>query len=190
MTELLAQFLPQRLLHASRRRAALAALRRTRRRPASVLFVCNGNIFRSPFAAAVLQRALARKGPRPMQVESAGFIGPGRPISPTAIAAAARRGVDLAGHTSQLVLADLVRAADLVVVMDAPQRRTVCERFGRAPQDVLLLGDFDPAPVTSRAIEDPVEQGPEVCDRVYARIERCVGELANALGDVEREREG
>ena len=43
---------------------------------------------------------------------------------------------------------------------------------------------------TSRAIEDPVEQGPEVCDRVYARIERCVGELANALGDVEREREG
>jgi hypothetical protein len=47
---------------------------------------------------------------------------------------------------------------------------------------VLLLGDFDPLPVASRGIEDPVEQGPEVCARVYARIERCVEELAQALG--------
>lgn len=168
-----------RLLHGSRRRAALAALRRAV--PKSVLFVCHGNIFRSPFAAAALQRALERARVSGVRVESAGLMTAGRPVPRDAIAAAARRGIDLTQHASQLLLADVARTADLVVVMDEAQRRTVCERFGRWPRDVVLLGDFDPAASTSRAIEDPVEQGPEVCERVYARIERCVGQLGSAL---------
>jgi len=172
--------MPDRLLHRSRRRAALAALRE-RRPPASVLVLCNGNIFRSPFAAAVLQRELNVRGAGSIRVESAGFAAHGRPSPPHAVAAAARHGIDLAGHTSQLLVAPVARAADLIVVMEELQRRTICERFGRAARDVLLLGDLDPMPVTSRAIEDPVEQDQEVCDRAYARIARCVGELARAL---------
>jgi len=172
--------MPDRLLHRSRRRAALGALR-ARRPPACVLVLCNGNIFRSPFAAAVLQRELTVRGAGSMRVESAGFAGHGRPSPPHAVAAAARHGIDLAGHTSQLLVAPVARAADLIVVMEELQRRTICERFGRVARDVLLLGDLDPMPVTSRAIEDPVEQGPAVCERAYARIERCVGELARAL---------
>jgi hypothetical protein len=42
----------------------------------------------------------------------------------------------------------------------------------------------------TRAIEDPVEQGPEVCERVYARIERCVGELARAVAGVGTQHRG
>jgi protein-tyrosine-phosphatase len=183
MAGLLSQVLQlsRRLLQRSRRRAALAALVRASRLPKAILFVCHGNIFRSPFAAAVLRRALERGGVNGVRVESAGLIGAGRPVPRDAIATAARRGIDLSRHTSQLVLADVVRAAELVVVMDELQRRMVCERFGRWPRDVLLLGDFDPTAVASRAIEDPVEQGPEVCERVYARIERCVAQLADAL---------
>src|SRR2546421_2655421 len=173
---------PDQLLHGARRRAALAALAGAERAPESVLVICNGNIFRSPFAAAVLRRALELRGLGRVRVDSAGFAGPGRASPADAIAAAARRGVDLASHSSQLVMADLVRAADLIVVMDGLQRRMICERFGRSPRAVLLLGDFDPLGVASRAIEDPVEQGPGVCATVYARIERCVEELAQALG--------
>ncbi len=134
---------PDRLLHNGRRRAALAALASAERVPISVLVICNGNIFRSPFAAAVLRRALELRGLGRVRVDSAGFAGPGRATPAGAVAA---------------------------------------ERFGRSPRGVLLLGDFDPLPVASRGIEDPVEQGPEVCARVYARIERCVEELAQALG--------
>ena len=172
--------MPDRLLHASRRRAALVAL--AAHGPLrSVLVVCNGNIFRSPFAAAVLNRALERSG---VAVDSAGFIGPGRPSPADAVVVAARRGIDLRGHRSQLLMPDLVRAADVILVMDAAQRRTICERFGASPQDVLLLGDFDPAPIETRAIEDPVEQGPHVCEVVYGRIERCVGALVRGLRSV------
>ncbi len=172
--------MPDRLLHRSRHRAALAALT-ARRPPVCVLVLCSGNIFRSPFAAALLQRELNLRGAGSVRVESAGFAAHGRRSPPHAIAAAARHGIDLAGHTSQLVVADLARAADLIVVMEDLQRRSICERFGRVGRDVLLLGDLDPMPVMSRAIEDPVEQDPEVCDRAYARIERCVKQLATVL---------
>src|SRR2546421_9572519 len=128
---------PDRLLHNGRRRAALATLAGAERVPASLLVICNGSIFRSPFAAAVLRRALELRGLGRVRVDSAGFAGPGRPTPPDAVAAAARRGVDLTSHSSQLVMADLVRAADLIVVMDAMQRRMICERFGRSPRGVL-----------------------------------------------------
>src|SRR5436190_1524782 len=57
--------MPDRLLHPRRRLAALASLN-ARRPPARVLVVCNGNIFRIPFAAVVLRRVI---GPRGVQVE-------------------------------------------------------------------------------------------------------------------------
>src|SRR2546429_6565096 len=181
---------PDRLLHNGRRRAALAALAGAERVPTSVLVICNGNIFRSPFAAAVLRRALELRGLGRVRVDSAGFAGAGRPTPADAVAAAARRAIDLSRHASQLVMADVVRAADLIVVMDALQRRMICERFGRSPRGVLLLGDFDPLPVASRGIEDPVEQGSEVCARVYARIERCVEELAQSLASIAQQPAG
>src|SRR5207302_1681077 len=94
------------------------------------------NIFRSPFAAAALRRVA---GPR-VQVESAGFLGPGRPAARDALAAAAGRGVDLSAHRSQLITAPLVQWADLIVVMDAVQRQTLCDRFGRTARDILMPG--------------------------------------------------
>jgi protein-tyrosine phosphatase len=160
-----------------RRRKALENLRE-RTRPAAVLVVCHGNICRSPLAAAVLGRGLAALG---IDVQSAGFIGFNRPPPAEAIAAAVRHKVDLTQHRSRLLTTSVVRAADLIVVMDATQRRLLCERFGRAPRDVVVLGDFDPEPVESRTIRDPVNEGLEVFSEVYERIARCAHHFATAL---------
>jgi protein-tyrosine phosphatase len=168
---------PGRLLHPLRRRAARQTLKG--RRPRSVVVVCHGNICRSPVAGALLARALVRVGTR---VDSAGFLGANRPAPPEAVAAAARRGVDLSMHRSRLLTPALARSADLIVVMEPRQQREVLDRFGRSLRDVVVLGDFDPTPLQARAIRDPVEQGPEVFDESYARIERCVRELATLLG--------
>jgi len=168
---------PERLLHPLRRRKALEALR-GRPRPATLLVVCHGNICRSPMAAALLVRELAPHG---IDVQSAGFVGFNRPPPVEALLAARRHGVDLTGHQSRLVTADLARAADLIVVMDSTQRRVVCERFGRRPSDVIILGDVDPGLGETRTIRDPVDQDQEVFNRVYERISRCVRELASAL---------
>ena len=55
---------------------------------------------------------------------------------------------------------------DLIVVMDPGQRRLICERFGRLPRDVVVLGDFDPTAVDTRTIRDPVDQKREVFDAI------------------------
>jgi protein-tyrosine-phosphatase len=168
---------PDQLLHPLRRRRALAAIRR-RPPPVSVLVVCHGNICRSPFAAVRLAAYLAPTGVR---VGSAGFIGPNRACPPEAVVAAARRGVDLAAHRSQLLTAETARRADLIVVMDPAQGRAIRDRFGRLRRDIVL-GDLDPAPLARRTIQDPVDQCLEVFEQSYARIERCVVELVQALG--------
>lgn len=172
---------PGRLLHSLRRRAARQALKD--RAPRSILVVCHGNVCRSPFAAALLRQALGALGVR---VESAGFVAPKRSAPPEAVAAAARRGVDLSDHRSRLLTPDLARWAELIVVMDPVQQREVRERFGRAWSDLVVLGDLDPAPLRggggARTIRDPIGQGREVFEASYARIERCVGELAKVLG--------
>ncbi len=169
---------PGRLLHPLHRRRARAALQR-RPAPATVLIVCHGNICRSPFAAARLAGELAAAGVR---VGSAGFIGPNRPCPPEAMTAAARRGVDLSGHRSQLLTADSARRADLIVVMDPAQARAIRDRFARRLRDIVVLGDLDPAPLATRTIQDPVDQCVEVFEQSYARIERCVAELVRVLG--------
>jgi len=168
---------PDRLLHPLRRRAARAELAR-RGPPSSLLVICHGNICRSPFAAAVLRARLAGTG---VSVESAGFFGPGRRSPTIAIDAARQWHHDLRAHRSRLLTMDLVRATDLLIVMDGTQRRDVSDRFGRHPRDVFLLGDFDPQPIHTRAIQDPIEQPPAVYEQVYARIERCVALFAGAL---------
>lgn len=169
---------PDRLLHGLRRRAVVRALR-ARALPRTILVVCHGNICRSPFAAGLLTRAL---GPAGVLVASAGFVSPGRPAPAEGSIAAARRGVDLSAHRSQLLTPVLVAEAQIIIVMDARQQRMVCERFGRSVADVLLLGDLDPDPIATRAIHDPVEQPLEAFEGSYARIERCVGAFLRALG--------
>ena len=169
---------PDRLLHAWRRRAVVRALR-ARPEPRAILVVCHGNICRSPFAAALLSRAL---GPAGVLVASAGFVGPGRPVPAEGSIAAARRGVDLSAHRSQLLTPMLAAEAEIILVMDARQQRMVCERFGRSPADVWLLGDLDPDAIATRAIHDPVEQPLEAFEESYARIERCAGAFLLALG--------
>ena len=169
---------PDRFLHRLRRRAAQRALR-TRPWPRTILVVCHGNICRSPFAAGLLSRAL---GPTGTLVASAGFVGPGRVVPAEGSIAAARRGIDLSAHRSQLLTPVLAAEAQVIVVMDATQQRMVCERFGRFPSDVILLGDLDPEPIDTRAIHDPIDQPLAAFERSYARIERCADAFIAALG--------
>lgn len=86
-----------------------------------VLFVCLGNICRSPAAEGVFLHLLAREGlESAFVVDSAGTGGwhIGRPADPRIRAAAARRGIELPSRARQLEAADLLRF-DHILTMDA-----------------------------------------------------------------------
>jgi protein-tyrosine-phosphatase len=168
-----ARHLPDRLLHPWRRRSALRRLAQLPRQ-GTVLFVCHGNICRSPYAAEVARKLL----PATVAVESAGFIGLNRPSPPEAVAAAAERGIDLVPHRSQVIELEHVREVDLVVVMDSEQRHRLVSSRPELGSRVFLLGDLDPEPITRRTVIDPVEKPVEAFRTCYDRIDRCVAVLA------------
>jgi protein-tyrosine-phosphatase len=170
--------LPDRVRHARRRAAATGEIGRWTLR--SVLFVCHANLCRSPFAAAVFLRALPPEIRRRVTVRSVGFVEPGRSAPPRAVAAAARRGIDLSAHRSALLSRDAARAADLVVVMSPEQADALRASFTRESL-VVILGDLDPLPIDSRTIRDPWGGGAEAYEESYERLERCVRALADAV---------
>jgi protein-tyrosine phosphatase len=79
-----------------------------------ILFVCSGNICRSPFA-----EVLARDLRADVEFASAGTIAlNGNPASATGIAVAAELGVDLIGHRATHLTADVLARSDLVYAME------------------------------------------------------------------------
>ncbi len=168
---------PDRWLHPLRRAGALRVLSRAPR-PRAVLFLCHGNICRSPYAAAVFERAIFSSIGAPIAVHSAGFIGPNRPMPREGLQVAALRGLDLGSHRSALI--DQARLADaaLIVVMDAHQRRALHERFSCRGKRVIILSDLDSLPIDRRAIPDPFDKPVAVFADAYDRIDRCVNALA------------
>jgi protein-tyrosine phosphatase len=165
-----------RLLHPWRRRRAVKHIARVQ--PRSVLFVCLGNICRSPFAEVALSHRLTQPH---VKVTSCGFIGPNRSSPERAQAAATVCGLDLSNHRSKTITEPMIERADLVVVMESSHRRRL--RFQhRVPADrIVLLGDLDSEPISRRAIDDPYGRTEEVFVECYRRIDRCVGALADAL---------
>ncbi len=146
-----------------------------------MLFICQGNICRSPYAAAAFADKLPERLRQRYTTRSAGFIGPGRASPANAIAAAAALGIDLASHLSSALPEELPDAPSLIVVMDADQSRRIRERFTRRKPVVLQLGDLDPAPISRRPIPDPIDASAPVFQRTYQRIDRCVAELCRLL---------
>lgn len=170
---------PDRLLHPLRSRRAHATLPSLQ--PGDHLLVlCYGNICRSPFAAAALRETLARIGMRDIFVDSAGFVGPGRPMPTIGLEFAATRGMDLSAHRSQLLSPALVDAARVVLVMDISQRSRLTTSIGTT-RPVLLLGDFDHSPIATRAIRDPWSQPASVFAEVFMRLERCTAAVGVGL---------
>jgi protein-tyrosine phosphatase len=168
-----AKHTPDRLLHPRRRRRALRRVGTAR--PDSLLVMCLGNICRSPFAGGVLERLLPER-----EVRSAGFLESGRPAPREAVSVGALHGVNLSGHRSTQITPEALARADLVIVMDGRQAARIA---AMAPAGTLVerLGDFDPGPIETRTVVDPVDRDLAFFERVYERIDACCDSLARGI---------
>jgi protein-tyrosine phosphatase len=123
---------------------------------ASVLFVCLGNICRSPLAEGALRAAAARAG-IDVTVDSAGTGGwhAGEPPDRRAQAAALRHGTDISGQRARQVRAEDFRRFDYVLALD---RQNLSDLAAIAPPDatarVSLLMDLVPGR-TGSSVADP-----------------------------------
>lgn len=91
----------------------------------SVLFVCTGNLCRSP-AAELLFRA--RVSGLPVEVSSAGTSGvSGHGMDAASALAVRELGVDSSGHVARRLTTDMTSAADLVLTADSAQRSIIVQ---------------------------------------------------------------
>ena len=160
------------------RQHARARLRAALRHPAAggVVFVCLGNICRSPFAAAALAAQPALRSPA---IGSAGTLPrPGRPSPPLAVQAAAALGIDLAAHRSAWLSRAMAETATVLVVFDEATRRAVLDRYPDLGERVIKLGDL----LDGADIADPVDGDAAVFAAAYATITAAVTELGRRLG--------
>ncbi|MDX1394146.1 MAG: hypothetical protein R3195_07140 [Gemmatimonadota bacterium] len=155
-----------------RRRGARRRVREVR--PRRVLVMCLGNICRSPYVEGVLRRDAPE-----LDVRSAGFLESGRPAPREAVSVAAEHGVNLTAHRSSQITPDMLRWADLVLVMDGKQAMRVESLEGGVL--VERLGDFDPGRIDTRTVIDPIDRDRDFFDRIYTRLDACCRALVQAL---------
>jgi len=119
-----------------------------------VLFVCTGNICRSPLAAALMQRALAERGVDSIDVSSAGTgAWDGAPVSEGAYLVGLEQGLDLSAHRARLLTRDLVERSDLILTMARHHRARVDELGGQGR--VFVFGEYAGREGEAAEVSDP-----------------------------------
>jgi protein-tyrosine-phosphatase len=170
------------LARARKRHAAMVRSGVLSRPVASVLFVCLGNICRSPFAAAVAFERLPG-----IAIDSAGFLQhDGRPSPPHIVTAAKSLGVDLSDARAQRVTESQIAAAGLVVCMDLAHLEMIEREFPEALPKATLLGLF--ASEGPAEIRDPYDMSPSATRAVLVQMMRALDAFAGAqlqMGDVQ-----
>lgn len=150
-----------------------------------ILFVCTANRYRSPIAEACFKRLADSQSHQPWDVASAGtWTENGLPPMPEAIQKADEMGLDIRSHRSRAITSEILRSADLTIVMEYGQKDALQIEFPFAAQKIYLLTEL--CTKISYSIPDPVkakgdkQAAAEICRLINAGFEAI---CARALGN-------
>lgn len=144
-----------------------------------ILFICIGNICRSPMAEGLLKQAMPGKA-----VCSAGLSAMvGEPADPLSVQLMREHGIDISGHRAQNLASWMIHEADLILTMDGDQQRFIESHYPLARGKVMRLGEhklYD--------VPDPYQQGLASFRHAFNLIAHGVDRLAERIAalDVDR----
>lgn len=138
-----------------------------------LLFVCIGNICRSPTAEVLMRHRL--QGRPGVEVASAGLQAMvGRPIDPAAAELLREAGHDPDGHQARQASASVLAGADLILVMEQAHLARIVREVPQVSGKTFLLGKWR----GGREIPDPYRQQRAAFEHVYGLIDDCVASWA------------
>ena len=148
----------------------------------NILFVCTGNLCRSPLAEGYMRKILADKGLLEVEVSSAGcWAGNGAQVSEGAQKVAEENGFQLSEHRSRPMTPEMVARADIVAAMDEEQREEIVNLAPAEKNKVVLLRSFAPDGTTESSIPDPYGADLDSYRYVFQLIKESVGGLYRHL---------
>ncbi len=130
-----------------------------------ILFICSGNICRSPMAAEYARHRAAQVGLSHHLVDSAGTLGiEGAPASGEAVTVLHEHGLDLSSHRSRGLRRSDLTASDMVLVMEHRHLEELEDRFTERVGETYLLRAFEDGP-------DPTPGAPDLDDPIGLPLE-------------------
>jgi protein-tyrosine-phosphatase len=145
-----------------------------------VLFVCTGNTCRSPMAEGILRSMLKQKGIKEVEVKSAGTCGLHfAPVSIFAAQVAKQKGVDLFRHRSRELTGDMIKEANLILVLAQEHLDYIGRMAPNAVSKTFLLKAFARGTSASNrdgeegvmSVKDPIGGSLEDYQRSFSEIE-------------------
>jgi glycine hydroxymethyltransferase len=147
----------------------------------TILFVCTGNVCRSPMAEGLFRHMVQKRAD--IRVLSAGVNAyPGQPPSTHAVEALAELGIDISRQRSVPLTEKLVREADWIVAMTRSHLDSIFFYFPEATEKTYLLREFEDG-ATSLDIADPIGLGYDAYVAARDSIQAALPGLLRALDE-------
>jgi protein-tyrosine phosphatase len=133
-------------------------------------------------AEALMRQALATRGLEQVTVSSAGTgAWDGAPVSEGAYLVGLENGLDLSGHSARLLTRDVVRGADLILVMSGHHLARVVELGGE--HKVHLLAAYAGRDETQAEVSDPFGSDLASYRTTFAELQELIGAVAGRVAD-------
>lgn len=156
--------------------------------PRSVLFICKGNICRSPFAEHLASKLQGKGLLAGMKFGSAGLHVPNPTSSPeNAIQVAKQYGVHLEDHRSQSISLELVKSYDMIIAMEVWQYAELQSSFEQHQGKMFLLPLLDSNSLGKERgyaafnIYDPYGGPPSAFEECFERVGRCIESVLQSI---------
>ena len=150
-----------------------------------VLFVCSGNICRSPMAAGCLRHRIESEGLADLDVDSAGTLGIRKArASDGAVEAMAEIGIDITGHRSKGVKSKILADTDYTLAMSHDHLDFLALRHPEGEDERLLLRAFERGRLPDANpldLADPIGHPIDFYREQLQLITRCVDHLVDFL---------